>query len=112
MIARIQPTPSRCCAVLLAGFVALAACGGGGTDGPDASGPSGTVTLSTVPTTVILFQAGTAKATVNIVRSGYNGALTLSASGAPTGVTVAFSPDVLRGPAPAHGVQAGGERNS
>ena len=97
MIARTQHAPSRRRAILTL-IVALGGCvAGGGTDGPDA--PSGTVTITPVPPMVFLVQGGTLTLTVNFARAGYNGALTLSATGLPTGVTASFSPNVLSGSA-------------
>ncbi len=93
MIAPTQQAPTRRRAILTL-IVALSGCvAGGGTDGSD--GPSSHVTLSTVPSMSFLTEGGTARVTVNVARAGYDGALTFSVSGLPTGVTAAFSPDVL-----------------
>ena len=76
---------------------ALAACVSGDTDGPNGSGPTGSVTMSITPLPVVLFQGGTIRATVNITRTDYPGALTLSDSGLPSGATLTFNPPVLSG---------------
>jgi len=73
----------------------LVACASGDTDGPN--GSSGNVTMSINPLPLSLFQGGTSKATVNITRTDYTGALTLSDSGLPSGVTLTFNPTVLSG---------------
>lgn len=73
----------------------VAACSGGGTD----AGGNGTVSVSVTPPTLTVFQGATASATVTVTRNNYNDALTLTDSGAPSGVTVAFNPPVLSGSA-------------
>ena len=72
----------------------LTACGGGGTD---ASGGNGTVSISVTPATLTVFQGATTTATVTVARNNYTDALTLTDSGAPSGVTVSFNPPVLSG---------------
>jgi endoglucanase len=48
--------------------------------------------VSASPTTVPLVRGASASTTVSITRTNFTGAVTLSASGLPSGVTVAFSP--------------------
>ena len=96
MRARTPLVPNRrgTAATLL---IALAACSGG-TETPGGGDPSnGTVTISAVPTSVALTTGGTRSVTLTIVRTNRTDALTLSATGLPTGVTVAFNPAVLTG---------------
>ena len=55
--------------------------------------PASGFTLSLAPTTVSVQQGGTATSTVTISRtSGFAGAVTLTATGLPNGVTAAFDP--------------------
>jgi Pro-kumamolisin, activation domain len=54
---------------------------------------AGSFTLSASPTTLSLFQGGSGTSTVTVARqNGFNGSVSLSASGLPSGVTAAFNP--------------------
>lgn len=74
-------------------ILSLAACGGGGSDAPPpvvTPPPTPTVTLTLSSPTVSVEAATSSSVTATIVRGGgFTGAVTIAASGAPTGVTVA-----------------------
>jgi hypothetical protein len=55
--------------------------------------PTPNFTLSATPASVSVTQGGTATSTVNVARSGgFTGAVALTATGVPTGVTATFNP--------------------
>jgi hypothetical protein len=87
----VSRPPRRCAATLL--FATLATCSGLGTDG----GGHGTIDLSVTPTTLIVFQGATKTATIHLTRNNYDPDVTLSDSGVPSGITVAYNPPVLSG---------------
>ena len=72
--------------VLSAGLALAVGCG------KDGTGPAAEYTLSLTPAALTIVQGATGSATVTITRTNFNGAVPLSLSGAPTGVTGSFNP--------------------
>ena len=73
--------------VLLAGVAATVNCDGDGGTGVDKD-----YTLSLAPAALSIDQGASGNTTVTITRTDFSGAVTLSLSGAPAGVTGSFSP--------------------
>ena len=62
----------------------------------DPSAPSDNLAVTLAPTTISVAQGGTGTSTASITRGGaFAGPVTMSASGAPSGVTVSFSPGLI-----------------
>jgi len=99
MIACNHTRALRCAALLLC--VILAACGGGASDSsvPDGKqdAPFGSLGFVAPPSSVFVVQGQSATVTVTITRDHNTDPVTLTASGLPAGVTVAFNPGVLTG---------------
>jgi len=71
---------------IVAGMLLVTGCGGGG-------GSSPSFTLSAGPANPSVGQGGTVTTTITVTgQNGFNGSVTLSASGLPTGVTASFNP--------------------
>ena len=67
----------------------LAACGGGGGGGGEPPPPTPSVTLSAAPTSASVTAGSNTTINVTIVRGGgFSGAVTVAATGAPSGVTI------------------------
>lgn len=77
--------------------LALWACGGGGDGPPTPPTPTpGTLAIALSSTTGAVVGAGSVSSTLTATRGGsFTGAVTLAVEGAPTGVTVSFTPSTL-----------------
>jgi hypothetical protein len=74
----------------------LGGCGGGGDTPPTPPPTPGTLAISLSSTTGSVTGTGTLNATLTATRGGsFGGAVTLVAEGAPTGVTMTFTPSTL-----------------
>lgn len=86
----------RRAAALLALF--LAACSGGGDSAPVTPPATPTISVSLASSAGTAARSTSATTTVSVARGGgYTGAVSLSATGAPAGVTVSFDPASLSG---------------
>jgi len=76
----------------VAGALSISACSS--EDNP----PAGTLAVAVAPTSINVAPGGTGNAAASITRGGsFTGAVTLSASGAPAGITVSFTPSEVPG---------------
>src|SRR3989454_3934626 len=73
--------------LLVAGVAVAVGCGT-----KESTGPAAEYTLSLAPAALTIVQGANGTATVTITRTNFNGAVTLSLGGAPTGVTGSFNP--------------------
>jgi hypothetical protein len=82
---------------LIALALVLAACGGGGGDAPPTPPPTpGTLATALSSTSGTVTSSGTVNTTLTATRGGsFTGTVTLTAEGAPNGVTVGFTPPTL-----------------
>lgn len=90
---RIHPRITQSLAATVAAAIVLAACG------DDSNGGDGTLAVAVAPTSINVAPGATGTSTATITRGGsFSGPVTMSASGAPAGVTVSFTPtDVASG---------------
>src|SRR5947209_8156492 len=72
---------------LAAGVAVAVGCGT-----KESTGPAADYTLSLAPAALTIVQGANGTASVTITRTNFNGAVTLSLGGAPTGVTGSFNP--------------------
>jgi hypothetical protein len=74
------------CAIL-----AMGSCGSDAPQGgPVEPVPNGSISLGLTPTSVALAAGGTGSVGLTVTRTGFDGPVTLSASGVPAGVSVTF----------------------
>jgi hypothetical protein len=82
--------------LVIAAVAAPLACGGGGDDPP--TGGTGSIVLTASPATLSLQQGMSGTVTLSLSRSGgFAGAVSVSVTGLPTGVTTSISPDQITG---------------
>jgi hypothetical protein len=95
MFARLSRTAAWR-SVILAGIAAVTLTGCGGKDEPTPIVVPGAIALSTSPATLNFAAGGGGSSTLTLTRSGgFSGDVALVAIGAPTGVTIAFSPTTI-----------------
>src|SRR6266704_6305687 len=89
--------------LLVAGVAVAVGCGT-----KESTGPAAEYTLSLAPAALTIVQGANGTATVTITRTNFNGAVTLSLGGAPTGVTGSFNPAAPMGTTSTLTVSVGG----
>lgn len=83
--------PSRRVMLAVAGVMLLSACGDSGATGVSTPQPLGTIALTLTPGSVTVPAGASGSVGLSITRGGgFAGAVTLTASGQPAGVTITF----------------------
>src|SRR2546425_261242 len=93
--------------LLVAGVAVAVGCGT-----KESTGPAADYTLSLAPAALTIVQGANGTASVTITRTNFNGAVTLSLGGAPTGVTGAFNPAAPTGTTSTLTVSGGAARRA